>query len=533
MLRMRKISIRLWLSVVAVALLAAILLLPGISRALSGPAPDARAQAAPAHLPQRAIAGGEGAGLREAPGGPVIETLPLATAMWITGRTADGAWLQVELDDGRSGWVSRDEAVAFGLELVPVLDVPVQTEAAPAVSAPGETGAEASTLTARVNTGRRNLNLRRGPGTTYGIVGVAKRGEELTVIARDEGGDWLLASLPGTDEVAWAAARYLDVDGDPAGLPVSDRLSQARVVSSASGYRASSTGLTGKLVFQTASGGPIMVYDLATEKSRQLTTGMDPAISPDGQTVAFIRDGGGDSGLYLIGIDGGSERRIFTESKLRTPAWSPDGAWIAFSRVTGQGQCRDVGHGVCLPDAPWLGQFPLRVFDLRGLSRVDAAGGSFTDISALEGAFAPDWGEAGILYQSPAGLQVTGAGPDAATRPLLDNFRYQDPAWSPDSSALLFVSLEKDHREIFRANADGSGVVALTHPADPILHPEPVQHVAPAWSPDGKHILFLSNPSGDWAFYVMDAEGRNQRRLPIDLPVTYRYQGEQVVDWGR
>jgi len=57
MLRMRKISIRLWLSVVAVALLAAILLLPGISRALSGPAPDARAQAAPAHLPQRAIAG--------------------------------------------------------------------------------------------------------------------------------------------------------------------------------------------------------------------------------------------------------------------------------------------------------------------------------------------------------------------------------------------------------------------------------------------------------------------------------------------
>ena len=88
MLRMRKISIRLWLSVVAVALLAAILLLPGISRALSGPAPDARAQAAPAHLPQRAIAGGEGAGLREAPGGPVIETLPLATAMWIASNTA-------------------------------------------------------------------------------------------------------------------------------------------------------------------------------------------------------------------------------------------------------------------------------------------------------------------------------------------------------------------------------------------------------------------------------------------------------------
>jgi len=290
--------------------------------------------------------------------------------------------------------------------------------------------------------------------------------------------------------------------------------------------------LTGKLVFQTSSGGPIMVYELKTGKSRQLTTGLDPAISPDGQTVAFIRDDGGDSGLYLIGVDGGAEHRIFAENKLRTPAWSPDGARIAFSRVAGQGKCRDVGHGVCLPDAPWLGQFPLRYFDLRSLSRVDAAGGNFRDIPAEKAAFAPDWGTAGIVYQSKDGIQVTDDGPDAMTRPLLDNFRYSDPAWRPDGKALLFVSMEKDHREIFRANADGSGVTPLTHPPGALLT-QAVQHVAPAWSPDGKHILFLSNLAGDWAFTVMDADGRNQRKLAIDIPITYRYQGEQVVSWGK
>ena len=524
-------SVKLWLLAGALGALALFWLLGTGANAL--PAPEVHSQEAIDPLPQRAVAGGEGARLLKAPGGAALETLPLATAMWVTGRTADDAWLQVELEDGRAGWVSGDEVVVFGLELVPVLDVQIQHAPTPATSSQ-EKSSEAVRLSARVNSGRRNLNLRRGPAITYGIVGVAKNGQELKAIGRDATGDWLLVALPGQEgEVAWAAARYLDVDGDPAGLPVSDRLSRARIVRSAAGYNASSAGLAGKLVFQTSSGGPIMVYDLASGDMRQLTNGMHPAISPDGKTVAFIRDDGGDAGLWLIGMDAGNERRIFSATQLRTPAWSPDGARIVFSRVTGQDTCRDVGHGICLPDAPWLGQFPLKVFDVRHLSRVNANGGDFMDIPSEKQAYAPDWGKDGIVYQSQSGLQITKDGSDSANRPLLTDGRYQDPVWRPDGSSIAFVSLEKDHREIFRVQPDGSGMIALTHPGDFIEYPRAIQHVAPAWSPDGKHIVYLSDADGDWALYVMDADGQNQRKLPISIPITYAYQGEQVVDWGR
>ena len=522
-------SMRFWLGLMTLSLALGLSLYVFSTGALASPSPTPTLT----RVSQRAVVGGEGARLRTAPYGQILEELPLGAAVWVTGRTPDDAWLQVSMADGGLAWVAAEEVVLFGLDLLPVLDVSVPT--------PTPIGASASimdsTLTAWVNTQGRNLNLRQGPGTNFGIVGVARPGQSLAVLGRDASGDWLLVALPGTQDVAWVAAHWLSLDDDVDQLPVSEEQSRAPVVQGAAGYQGPATGLRGRIVFQTASGGAIMVYDLATGHLRQLTTGMDPAISPDGHTVAFVRDGGGDAGLYLVDMDGTHERRILAQNQLRTPAWSPDGAWIVFSRVVGQDTCREVGHGVCLPDAPWLIQFPLKKFDVRGLSLVDSQGHGFRDLPTVKHATAADWGPGGVLYQAPEGLQIIEhpLADDASTRPFLSDIKFRDPTWSPDGQQVAWVSLEKDHREIFRAQADGSQVRPLTHPGDFIEDPRAIQHVAPAWSPDGRFLVYVSDEAGpgQWALYVMDANGAHARRLPISMPLDYRFQGEQVVDWGK
>src|SRR5512136_3072680 len=52
---------------------------------------------------------------------------------------------------------------------------------------------------------------------------------------------------------------------------------------------AQSPGPQGAIVYQTASGGPIYAINADGTNLHYLTTGMDPALSPDGRQVAFVR----------------------------------------------------------------------------------------------------------------------------------------------------------------------------------------------------------------------------------------------------
>ena len=111
-----------------------------------------------------------------------------------------------------------------------------------------------------------------------------------------------------------------------------------------------------------------------------------------------------------------------------------------------------------------------------------------------------------------------------------------DPDWQPGGHRVVFQRREAAHWQIFGVNDDGSGLAALTHPGTTFVDVQP-SSVAPAWSPDGRHIVFLSNrtdgeSAGAWGVWVMDADGGNQRRLPIDLPFVYTYVAEQMLDWG-
>ncbi len=509
------------------------------------------------------------AALVDAPGGRTLQTLGPGSTVTLTGKSADGGWYAAYLDDGQAGWIAAGQVQVFGddetLEVVgesfsPAIVVTMLAEASrpqPAIPvgtpiptrqpvAPrggdAPTGGEASSgtggQTAQGPTASGPtaivqvdaLNVRAGPGTEYPRVGAVFLNDTVRLLARNEAGDWLQIEFPAAPEgFGWVYAPLVAPAEPVESLPVSDRVSAAPAPAGSTAPQAQAVaGLSGRLVFQARSGGDIYLYDLAGGGLRKLTSGTDPALSPDGRTVAFVR-GGGENGLYLIDSDGGNERRIFDGNAPRTPKFSPDGRYIVFSVISGYGECWDVGFGICLPNQP-PPQVPARKVsrERRTLARVDLNGGDYRDLASLNSSIAPDWHPWGIVYQSNAGLQITQDAPDAQTRPFLNEPRYQDPDWQPGPGRVVFQSREGNHWEIFIANADGGGVAALTRPP---LGAQP-DNVSPAWSPDGKWIVFLSNRDGAWRLWVMDDGGGNLQKLPIDAAIEYSYQAEQVVDWG-
>ncbi|MFC1714710.1 DUF5050 domain-containing protein [Candidatus Poribacteria bacterium] len=79
------------------------------------------------------------------------------------------------------------------------------------------------------------------------------------------------------------------------------------------------------------------------------------------------------------------------------------------------------------------------------------------------------------------------------------------PAWSPDGQKIAFISMRNGDQEIYVMDADGKNQRNLTN--NPAIEGEP------SWSPDGQKIIFRSNRDGKNEIYVMGADGSNQRNL--------------------
>lgn len=81
-----------------------------------------------------------------------------------------------------------------------------------------------------------------------------------------------------------------------------------------------------------------------------------------------------------------------------------------------------------------------------------------------------------------------------------------DPAWSPVSNEIAYVSTETQNDEIWVINHDGTNAHQLTKNEWEWDH-------SPSWSPDGKQIVFASNRTGNQQLWVMNADGSDQKLL--------------------
>jgi hypothetical protein len=288
-------------------------------------------------------------------------------------------------------------------------------------------------------------------------------------------------------------------------------------------------GPEGWLVLQTSSGGGLYVVNADGHGLRRLTDGLDPAWSPDGAKIAFTR-WRNPWGAYLINPDGSGEQRLVDGVRLKEITWSPDGTQIAFTINYGTSEETEICFfGFCFTIPPiYTGQ----------LWTADLETGALLSLPLDEtGVHAPAWSPSGkrIVYAGDHGLAWID--PDTKEKGRFPGGSVWDgsPAFSPDGQQIAFMGRVHTRWEIWLMNADGSGRRQLTGHS-PQAQGAP-SNVSPTWSPDGEQIAFLSNRDGPWRIYLMEADGSRQRPMfgkELDaLSLRYEWASERVLSWSR
>ena len=168
------------------------------------------------------------------------------------------------------------------------------------------------------------------------------------------------------------------------------------------------------------------VGPLAFEPARRLTTRAgyeaQPALSPDGRSIAYVSDVSGSLEIYVNGLVAGSRSIAITSDGRQNiqPAWSPDGQWIAYHAQ--------------VPGGVWI--VPSTGGQPRQIVETGSEPSWASDSERL--AFTADSG--GMAGQSTI-WTVRRDGSDAKAFTKLGEPRggQRWPSWSPDGKSIVFA----------------------------------------------------------------------------------------------
>jgi Tol biopolymer transport system component len=247
----------------------------------------------------------------------------------------------------------------------------------------------------------------------------------------------------------------------------------------------------------------------------QLTTdGTQPAISPDGRKIVYVR---GSSfalpvHLWVMNSDGSDQHELFAAAppvvtaccgtfpadpnavRDGSPTWSPDGSRIAFVR-----------DGLSLgPNGLWI----MNADGTSGRSLIVP----HQDNPVFDLAWSPDGTQFALDYHYiDIGTHVRIADAtdgtfvrDVTGQHQVNSLAFEDAAaWSPDGQRLAFYGQLDPHGTtnagIWVVGADGSHPIQIAGGANPY------------WSPNGAQIAFNS----DGFIWLMNADGSNQHSTGV------------------
>jgi Tol biopolymer transport system component len=284
----------------------------------------------------------------------------------------------------------------------------------------------------------------------------------------------------------------------------------------------------GRVAFVRRDREPVIhVADADGVNLRRLVDGWAPTWSPDGRRIAFRQP----ASIAVVDSDGSRLRVVGTRAYGSAgPEWSPDGQAVLYG-CDGREPPQTTGPAdLCLADPD--GATPTRTVWHEQPGRGRALGASFS----------PDGRSIAVMADGGVHVIDVETGDARRLSPIRSVFFYTTPVWSPDGRRIAFVGYLLGHCcvgrgrvtwvDIYSVDADGSGLRRLTGVRDrpPASNPFPDSiggglepaSVSPDWWPNGSRLFFARFhwPPQAPGIYTMNADGTCETPFLLhDVPV--------------
>jgi TolB protein len=237
--------------------------------------------------------------------------------------------------------------------------------------------------------------------------------------------------------------------------------------------------------------------------------------------------------IYIADYDGANPRRITINRTMNiTPHWSPDGRSIAYT-----------SYRTGIPDI-----LISNIYAGTMENPTKGVGQNFLPV------FSPDGSKIAFMSNRDGNSEIYVMNRDGSNVTRLTNNPEIDvtPTWAPSGNQIAFTSQRTGTPQIWTIGPDGSGLRRISSEsyADrPTWSPAPYNEIAfaaktgpgfdikilniatgetrqitfgegtnesPAWSPNGRHLAFVSTRAGRNQIFSVDRDGRNLRQLTRD-----------------